>query len=243
MNELTKYEEQAQDRSPAAMMMIAIEKGLDLDKVAQAMQLQKEWDELQAKKEFFKAVASFKRENITIPKDKINKQFGSKYTSLGLLLETVNPFLGKHGLSVSFDTKQSDKLLIVKAILRHELGHTDSVELSAPPDTSGGNSKNPIQQIKSTFTYLRSATFEAVTGLAGTEASESDDDGNSSGVKMITQDQVTEITDMLNEVYGENHAKWLEWMKVESVDKIKATDYKKAINALNVAKSKKDITR
>jgi len=56
--------------------------------------------------------------------------------------------------------------------------------MSGPPDDSG--KKNPLQQIKSTVTYLKISTLEAACGLASTDAS-ADDDGNgysSDGDKM-----------------------------------------------------------
>jgi hypothetical protein len=158
---------------------MAIQQGAPLEQLDRYLKLQREQEAYEAKKAYFNAVAGFKQEPISIPKDKFNGHFKSRYTSIGMLLQTINPILGKHGLSLSFDTKQADKLLTVRCVLSHRLGHSESVELSAPPDTTGGNSKNPIQQIKSTFTYLRSATAEAITGLSGTEASSVDDDGNS----------------------------------------------------------------
>ena len=58
--------------------------------------------------------------------------------------------------------------------------------MSAPPDTSG--SKNLIQQLKSTKTYLEIATFESVTGIAAID--KGDDDGNSAGQQTVDPYQV-----------------------------------------------------
>ena len=156
---------------------MAFSQNASLEQLEKFLGLKQKHDAYEAQKAFYEALSAFHQEKITIKKDKYNNHFKSWYCSLGNLLETVNPFLGKHGLSVRFVPTQSDKMLSVECVLQHRLGHTESVSMSAPPDTSGGGSKNPIQQVKSTFTYLRSATFEAVTGLSGTEAS-GDDDGN-----------------------------------------------------------------
>ena len=59
-----------------------------------------------AKKAFFAAKADFKAEAPRVKKDKYNSFFKSNYTSLGNLLDTYNPVLGKHGLSISFPTPQ-----------------------------------------------------------------------------------------------------------------------------------------
>ena len=76
--------------------------------------------------------------------------------------------------------------MTVECRLAHRMGHTESISMTAPIDqaavgkSSGERSRNPIQDIKSTFTYLRSATCEAILGVAGTEGT-INDDGNGSG--------------------------------------------------------------
>lgn len=241
MNEVTKVENEVarcDDRPYDRILELAISQGAPLEQLEKWMNLKREYESDEARKEFYKAVAAFKRESIVITKDKVNTQFKSKYSSLGNLLETVNPFLGKHGLSVSFVPEQSEKMVSVTCQLRHELGYTESVTLSAPPDTSGGNSKNQIQQIKSTFTYLRSATFEAVTGLSGTDASISDD-GNLSGKmpEYISTDQATEINDFLIYSYKDKGASFLSLLKCESVETIPASKYKAAIAMIDKVKN------
>lgn len=164
---------------------LAISQGAPLENLEKWMNLKIKYEEIEAKKAFYESLAAFHREKIVVNKDKVNTQFKSTYSSLGNLLGIVGPLLGKHGLSVRFVPEQGDELVSVECVLQHKMGHTESVKMLAPPDTSGGSSKNKIQQIKSTFTYLRSATFEAVTGIAGTEASNTDDDGNASGTSPI----------------------------------------------------------
>ena len=51
------------------------------------------------------------------------------------------------------------------------------------------NAKNPLQQVKSTMTYLKIATFEAVTGIAS-RAGNQDDDGNGAGDKEKTEKEL-----------------------------------------------------
>jgi hypothetical protein len=125
------------------------------------------------------------------------------------------------------------------------MGHSEELPLTAPIDQaavgkqSGQRSRNPIQDIKSTFTYLRSATCEAMLGVAGTEGTV-DDDGNSAGgnIEYITTDQCTEITDMVNETYKTDAKvkQWLDYVGADSVAHIPASKYKMAINSLKRAK-------
>lgn len=224
------------DNSPASMMMAALNKGVDLEKLEKFMELQLRYENNEARKLFFEAVSAFKENPPEVLKDKKNKQFNSKYSSLGNLLKTVNPALGKHGLSVSFDINQGDKMITVSCNLSHRQGHSEKVTMSAPPDTSGGNSKNPIQQIKSTITYLRGATFEAVTGLAATD-SNLDDDGNASATTYITEKQADEINKIISSK-NIDKSKFLKFMNVDSVAGITAKRFSAAITALNAAKGR-----
>ena len=235
MNELTVT-------SPMQAILSAIDKGADLDKLEKAMMLQERWEVSQAKRAYVEAMAAFKANPPKIEKLKKVSFSTSKgatsysHATLADVTEKINASLSSHSLHAAWSTSQDAKQITVTCTITHIQGHSESTSLTAPVDESG--SKNAIQAIGSTVTYLCRYTLLALTGLATYDIA--DDDGNSSGVKLITQDQATEITDLLNEIYGDDHSRWLAWMKVESVDQIKDGDYKKAINALTVAKSKKD---
>ena len=170
-----------------AIIFEAMKKNFTPEQIEKMMDLAERNQKNIARQAFFEALANFKAEAPPVKKDKFNKFFSSHYTSLGNLLDTYNPVLGKHGLSISHPTpNQTDKTMTVECRLAHRLGHTESVSMTAPIDqaavgrVSGERSRNPIQDIKSTFTYLRSATCEAILGVAGTEGTV-DDDGNIAG--------------------------------------------------------------
>lgn len=228
------------------VLITAMNKGYEPEFIEKMLDLQERHQKELARQAFYDDLANFKAEAPPVKKDKYNKFFDSWYTSLGQLLDTYNPVLGKHGLSISFPpVEQTDKTLTVECRLSHRMGHSEGIQLSGPIDQaavgkqSGKRSRNPIQDIKSTFTYLRSATCEAILGVAGTEGT-MDDDGNSAGggIEYISTDQCTEIDDMLAETYksDEKTRQWLDYMKVESTDKIPAGKYKMAINSLKRAK-------
>jgi len=223
--------------SPIEQMQIFVRSGGDLANLEKMLALQEKYDAIQAKKAYTKAIADFKSTPLAISKDKVNKQFNSKYVSIGNLVNSALPGMGKYGLSHKWDIDQSDpKNIKVTCVVTHSDGHSESVSMSAPPDTSGGNSKNSIQQIKSTITYLRSATFEGIMGLASTDAN-LDDDGNQANVPAITEKQVSVIYDMINSTETDE-AKFLKWLDVESVETIPMNLFNKALSALK-AKVKK----
>lgn len=168
-----------QPSGPMRLLEIAVNRGANVDELEKLMLLAERHDRNVAEKAFNAAKSAFSAEPITIVKDMENKQYGSMYTSIGTLVNTVRPFLGKHGLAADWDFDQTDGIKVT-CILKHALGHSERVTIKVPPDTSGA--KNPLQQIKSSITYARSATFEAVCGLASSADSNMDDDGNGSGV-------------------------------------------------------------
>lgn len=172
----------AQPTTPMEMLSLAVSQGADLDKISKLMDLQERWEAGNAKRAFVQAMSNFKAETINVTKDKDNAQYKSKYVSLGNLVNTVTPFLSKHGLSVRWDIDQAAGISVT-CVMTHILGHSESVSFVAPPDKSG--QKNPIQEIKSAVTYAKACTFESICGLASTDQN-MDDDGNGFGMEEDT---------------------------------------------------------
>lgn len=214
--------------NPNSMLAMALEQKMDTGTIEKLMDLRDRWEATEAKKAFHEAVAAFKLNPPRVFKDRENKQYNSRYTSKGNLVNTVNKVLSQHGLNARWDIKQEGNVITVGCILSHVMGHSERVELSGPPDESG--SKNKLQQIKSTKTYLEIATFEAVTGVASEQGS-MDDDGNGSEGAYITTDQVTVLQDLINELGTTPEmrkswlARFLKWAAVESLADIRASKF------------------
>ena len=220
--------------TPMEMLNSAITRGDSLDKLERLMDLNDRWEKAQAKKAFIEAKAAFKASAPVITKDKTNNQYNSRYASIGSVVNAVNEALSKHGLDADWQFDQSNGIRVT-CILTHVAGHSESVSLVGTPDTSGA--KNPLQQIKSTLTYLKLATFEAVTGIATKEGNR-DDDGNASGVaSFISDEQVEELTALITETKTDI-AKFLEIGKVESLSDITTADFGKAKALLEQKKKK-----
>ncbi len=203
--------------------------GGDLESVEKMIDLQKQVDSKQAQKAYMVAMARFKTKPIRIAKDKNNNEYDSKYTSIGNLVNSVLPTMGECGLSHKWEIDQSDpKEVKVICIVAHSDSHSESVVMSAPPDESG--EKNPIQQIKSTITYLRSATFEGIMGLASSDAN-FDDDGAAHKVQYITEKQLSQIVGMVKSTKTTETA-FLKFIKSETYESIPAASLGKAISFL-----------
>lgn len=190
-------------QSPMEMANSMIEQKVDPAFIEKMLDLQIKYEENEAKKAFHKAMSLFKVDCPEVKKDMHNKQYDSQYISLGTLVNIISPHMSEYGLSHDWEQEQLENNIIkVGFTVTHELGYSKSNSFTSPPDTSG--KKNPIQQMKSAITYLRSITFEAGMGLASTDANLSDD-GNGSHEKkvgenvVITPDQLNILTAKLKE--------------------------------------------
>lgn len=165
--------------TPADLFRIAMEGGVDLDKLERLMTFQTQWEAKEAKRAFDAAFAAFKAEAVTIVKGKDvtdGPLKGKKYAELHDVVNAVTPALSKYGLSSSWKLTRDEKdWMEVTCYLRHVNGHEESVSMGGPPDTGGA--KNAIQARASTKTYLERYTLKAITGLS--EQSD-DNDGNGS---------------------------------------------------------------
>jgi hypothetical protein len=184
MKELNVVESthQATAITPMSMLNMAVSQGADLDKLEKLMALQERYEANEARKAFTKALSDFKAVGVSIDKDKHVKYGNTEYNhaTLGNICNIIGSELSKFGLSYRWNTEQNDGKIKVTCVLMHILGHSESVSLESGADSSG--SKNAIQAIGSTVSYLQRYTLLAITGTA---TQEQDDDGESFGLKDI----------------------------------------------------------
>lgn len=228
------------DDSPMQMLQTAIAQKMDPGTIEKLMDLRDRWEASEARKAFMQAMAAFKANPPKIIHDKVNKQYGSTYTSLANLVNTTNASLSEHGLNARWDYKQ-DQQITVTCILTHFLGHSVEVTLSGPPDASGA--KNDLQKIKSTITYLKLATFEGATGIAS-EAGSQDDDGNGAGLPRLTKEQADALRAKITELGADAAERaeilnqFLTYRKVDNLEDIAGQAFDDCMRALNTRKKK-----
>ncbi len=218
--------------TPAAMIHLALSQGQDLDKLEKLLELQIRYEENEAKKAYHEAMAKFKETPPEIEKDRHVKYLKVDYrhASLANVTKKINMALGEHGLSATWQTGQDNGNVTVTCIITHKLGHSESTSLTAAPDDSG--SKNAIQAIGSTVSYLQRYTILALTGLA---TSDMDDDGKSGGIEYIDEKQHAQIVKTIKSK-GVDVTLFLAYMSVKRVEDICVSDFKKAMNSLKKAK-------
>jgi len=219
--------------NPMQMLSNALEKGMPVETIDKLMGLADRWEKTQARKSFDVAIARAKAEIPVIAKTATGHN-SKKYADFAAIARTIDPIISKHGISYRFRTVQTEKLISVTCVLSHEAGHYEETTLSGPADTTG--SKNAIQAIGSTLSYLQRYSLVQALGLAAAE----DDDGKAAGAgSPISADDAQNIRDMITAASGEDEAlrgrieaRLLKWAKVESIEAIPAAKYEEAVENL-----------
>jgi len=260
--ETTIHEGEVLDQMPVAQQQTAMvatdnpymamaQQALALGKVDQLdklLDLQMRWDGEQARKAFVAAMAAFKAEPMVIGKNKQVSFTTSKgkteykHAELSDITAVVVPMMAKHGLSHRWTISQ-DKGITVTCIVTHAGGHSETVQMTAPADDSGG--KNTIQSIGSTKSYLERYTLLAATGMA---TGGDDDDGRTSEpvpeLSFITEEQEVILRDLMD-AYVVNKEAFYKWisnaakMPVEKLSEIPADTYNAVHNQLKQMREKK----
>ncbi len=227
--------------SMASVIQYGIKEQIGAEQLEKMMELQERYEANEARKAYHFAMAAFKANPPKINKDahvnyksqKTGQVTDYKHATLANVTDTINTSLSKQGLSSAWIQDQKDSGISVTCKITHIMGHSESTTLTAAPDTSGG--KNSIQAVGSTVTYLQRYTLLSLTGLA---THESDDDGQGSEAEYITEKQLATIDDFIDSL-DVNIAKFKSYMSVDELEKILASDYKKAIIALKAKEKKK----
>ena len=209
--------------TPMDMLNRAVSAGADIEVLEKLMALHERWEKNQARKDFDEAVAAAKAEIPPITKNREGHN-SKRYADFAAIAKIVDPIIARHGLSYRFRTKQGERI-DVTCILSHRAGHSEETTLCGPPDTTG--SKNAIQAIGSTLTYLQRYSLVQMLGLASSE----DDDGRSAAsTTTIDAQQAQNLRDYIRGA-GASEAKFLKWAKVEKIEDIPADLYDSCVEA------------
>lgn len=218
--------------TPMQMAYALIQNGADLGSVKEMLAMSKELAADQARRAFDTAISEAKAEIPIIGKNAKGHN-SKKYADFAAYATALKPILFKHGLSYRFRTEQTDKITVT-CVLSHKDGHSEENSLSGPADGSG--SKNAIQAIGSTLTYLQRYALIQALGLAATE----DDDGISADRTVddgpISQDQIKQVLSLIEET-GTDIARFCNYMGIEAVPDIAQSQFQRAVQMLQKKRS------
>lgn len=200
------------DNTPGDMLAALVARGAPMEQLEKFMALKERHEANEARKAYVAAMASAKAETPTIRKDHtVSYQPQGKarveydHATIGNVVDKVVPWLARFGFSHRWEIKQEQGRISVTCEITHDLGHRESVTLTAGADDSGG--KNAIQQIASTTTYLERYTLLAACGLATRD--QEDEDGRLGGAAEEPQrDRVAEKAAYPDEQFQKNLPAW-----------------------------------
>jgi hypothetical protein len=214
--------------TPATLLQMAVEQNADIDKLEKLMELQTKWEEREAQRAYVAAMSGFRAECPTIVKTR--EGHNSKYAGLAETIDKIKPLLANNGLSHTWKTNQDNGIISVTCCVTHVQGHSECTTLEAGADTSG--SKNNIQAMGSTISYLERYTLYAILGLAS-----GDDDGQApEPIEKITDEQALELEAMItdNDIDTKRVKAWMaQTLKVNSFTDINVNAYKTVLNKIN----------
>lgn len=220
-------EEPPETGSTALMRVIekaAIDPTFDASKLAVLLQVKKEWEADEARKNFETAFQQFKGNLPEICKTKKVKfpnrdgQFTEyRHAELDKITPIIAEALLAYGITHYWETSDANGKTTVTCVLEGYHHTRKAATLSGPPDTSGG--KNNVQAIGSTTYYLQRYTLLAACGMAPTGV---DNDGKTEGLPEGTITdycvamQDASSWDELKRIFGEA------WGKAKTADDAEA---------------------
>lgn len=228
--------------TPMTMIDRALVSGAAPETLERLLALQERWEANQGRKAFDEAMAAAKAEIPTIRKNRTVDFTSSKgrthykHEDLAEIAATVNPILGKYGLSYRFRTTSTiGEPISVTCVVSHRLGYSEENTLVGPRDDSGN--KNSLQQVGSTLTYLQRMTLKAALGLAAAE----DDDAHASGksnedLNPIGKADLTKVLDLITST-GTDIEKFCQYLHIESVPELTVSQLPRALAMLEKKRS------
>jgi hypothetical protein len=216
------------------LLHFAIERGTPVEQLEKLVDLAERMERRDAAREFAAAMASFQAECPSIKKasratvtTKGGGTYSYTYAELDDIAHVVNPILAKYGLSYGWDSTVTEGTLTCVCTVRHLNGHSVASSFTLPIDNP--SAMNPQQKVGAALTFAQRRSLSAALGLTTTN---DDTDANPVDPTPISDDQVTELEDLIAETKS-NRGRFLEFMGVASLAKIPASEYKRAITALN----------
>lgn len=149
----------------------------------------------------------------------------SRYAKLEDIAVVLQPLLAEEGMSFAFNSESKDgHLFTLYCKLSHSDGHSETNSLVLPLDASEYRTK--VQSTGSTMSYGRRQLIKMHLNII-----ERDEDNDGQDLEPITQQQVDDLTVLMEEVKV-SKARFLKYMGVKELSDILQRDYQKGIAAL-----------
>lgn len=226
--------------SPMALIETALRLGASIEQTRELIAMQRDVEQYDARKQFFRAMADFQRECPPIRKTKTaaidSARTGTNYAYTWAPLDeidrTVRPILSKFGLSYTWDQEQTGDSCAVTCVVRHDAGHSEATTVKLKVGGSPGMSEQ--QKVASTMKNGKRFSVESALGLSTTDDVPDVEDNS----EKITEDQAVVIADLLAESKTPS-ARFFKHFGIGAVEELRAIDYAAAVTLLEERKGAK----
>ncbi len=160
-----------------------------------------------------------------------NPFFKSKFADLGNIIEAIKDPLLSNGICYVQTVESDNGNNYLRTSLIHKSGQSISGRMLIKP------TKDDMQGIGSAITYARRYGLQAIVGLPA-----EDDDGNAASVEInyVSKEQLCHLLDIADNLPDSEtkKGKFLNFMEVDSFEKIRLSDFTKAMSALGEAQGR-----
>lgn len=222
--------------SMEGLLALALREKAPVEALERLVALKERVDAQHAAQAFFAAKAEFQRRCPQIKKagvvDYVPSSGGRvkfNYAILDDVDAVVRPLCNDLGLSYAWNSKPEGQLVTVEFVLRHVGGHSESSFFSCPTTSKAGMSDQ--QKYGAAVKYAM--RWSLIQGL-GLITTDDDDDAAEVDPTPVSDDQATTIQALMDELALKPGSikRFLRYLEVEKVGAIRASDYTKAIAAL-----------
>jgi hypothetical protein len=221
------------------LLHAAVEKQADPDTLEKLTQLFHREQDREAVREFAAALSRFQAVCPPIKKtgdlsylNRSGTGRKSTYATLEDIDRTVKPLLAAEHMAYTWNSEVVDERVRATCTLHHSNGHTITAQFEAPLDSRKNDAVSDPQKHAAALTFARRQSLIQVVGLTDT-----DEDTDARPEETITAEQAIELDRIAYEVEADI-GKFKDWLSVEELTDLKATDFTRAKAALESRRAK-----
>lgn len=237
---VVKYATEEEGSFLSTIERLASRPDVDPEKIKQFMDMQERILDRNAKQAFNNSMMEAQKKIELVVAESYSDQTKSKYADLKTILVQIKPVYTAEGFSLMFyegETEKEGHMRICVDIM-HAQGHTEQRYGDFAVQTTGIAGKTMMTEIHGQGSaisygrrYLTCMVFNVPTG--------DDNDAQTASGPSINEQQLSTIVDMINHI-EQDEEDFCRFMGVESVDKIPADAFNKAMKELNRKKRYKE---
>ena len=236
MNAVTRQDQLPGMPEPADLLGIisraASDPNVDVSKMQGLFSLYERFQLKNAEAAYNTAMTAAQSEMKRISADMENKQTRSNYASYGQIDRHLRPIYSRHGFALSFNTgkPETPDTVLVLCTVSHASGFSKEFSIPMPADGKGAKGGDVMTKTHASgaavtygMRYLLKMIFNVAIG-------EDDSDGNAPE-DLVTDEQIATIQALMEEVAADR-AKFLAYLKVDSLGQILAKNYSWVVGLL-----------